>query len=388
MTAALDTADPQQIIAELRRQLDEALAQRSSDDNERIAHQAATNDVLKAMAASPGDPRPVFDLIVHRARELCNAYAATLYGFNGNLIDLLSSTSFPSRELEAVFRRQFPMAPTRGAAFGRAILDGEVAHIRDVDADLELSQPLRNLGLKSMVAVPLLRQGVVIGVITANAKEPGGFSDSQMELLETFGEQAVIAITGPETYRELHQRTSDLKEALEQQTATAEVLQVINSSPGDLAPIFDALLAKATTLCETAFGILWVHDGERFSPAAVHGPDALVEFYRNEQLPPIPGVALSRHLSGEDLLESIDLATDPLYQQGHVGQAFAKLGGAHSAISLALRKDRERHQPAQPWYPRRPAPKLLALDALLSLRWVNQQHFEGSRWRQTDRWMP
>lgn len=87
MTAALDGADPQQVIAELRRQLDEALAQRSSEYSERIAHQAAANDVLKAMAASPGDPRPVFDLFVCRARELCNAYAATLYGFDGNLID-------------------------------------------------------------------------------------------------------------------------------------------------------------------------------------------------------------------------------------------------------------------------------------------------------------
>ena len=132
----------------------------------------------------------------------------------------------------------------------------------------------------------------------------------------------------------------ELREAREQQTATTEVLQVINSSPGDLAPVFDAILEKATTLCETAFGILWVYDWERFSAAAVHGPAALVEFYRNERLPPVPGIALAQHLSGEDLIESADLAEDPVYQRGHVGRAFAKLGGAHSAVSIALRNDR------------------------------------------------
>src|SRR5437588_1013805 len=128
MTATPDNAapDPQQIVAELQRRLDESraeLAARNSAYSERIAYQAAANDVLKAMSASPGDPQPVFDLIVGRSRELCNAYAATLYGFDGYLIDLLSSTAFPSPEVEAPFRRQFPMAPTRGGAFGRAILD-------------------------------------------------------------------------------------------------------------------------------------------------------------------------------------------------------------------------------------------------------------------------
>ena len=125
MTAAIEAAlaDPQQTIAELRRQLDECraeLAARNSEYGERIAHQSATVDVLKVMSASPGDPQPVFDLITRHTRELCNANAAALYGFDGELIHLLSVAD-PRDTVSAAYRRQFPMAPARGSAFGRAI---------------------------------------------------------------------------------------------------------------------------------------------------------------------------------------------------------------------------------------------------------------------------
>ena len=235
MTAMLEAAgDPQRTIAELQRQLDECsteLAARNSEFGERIEHQSATIDVLKAMSASPGVPQPVFDLITHRARELCNAYGAGLYGFDGELIHFLSRSSpGGTPETAAAFARQFPMVPTRGGSYGRAILDRQIAHIRDVDADPELAQPVRDLGVKSILGVPLLRDGAVIGAIAMNAEEPGGFSDSQVALLQTFAEQAVIAITSAETYRELQQRTGDLQESLEYQTATSDVLNVISRS--------------------------------------------------------------------------------------------------------------------------------------------------------------
>src|SRR6202035_1043113 len=144
MSATLDEAavDPQQTIADLQRQLDACraeLAARNSEFGERIEHQSATIDVLKAMSASPGDPQPVFDLITRRARDLCNANAAALYGFDGELIHLLAATAFSTPEIEVAFLRQFPMAPTRGGSFGRAILDRQIAHIRDGDADPELA---------------------------------------------------------------------------------------------------------------------------------------------------------------------------------------------------------------------------------------------------------
>ena len=258
MTATLDTAagDPQRTIAELQRQLDECrtkLAARDSEFGERIEHQSATIDVLKAMSASPGDPQPVFDLITHRARELCNAYGVGLYGFDGELIHFISRSSpRGTPETAAAFARQFPMAPTRGGSYGRAILDRQIVHIRDIDADPELAQPVRDLGVKSILGVPLLRDGAVIGAIAMNAEEPGGFTDSQVALLQTFAEQAVIAITSAETYRELQARTRDLEESLEYQTATSDVLNVISRSTADVQPVLDTVCATARRLCGAA----------------------------------------------------------------------------------------------------------------------------------------
>src|SRR6266436_6469673 len=141
MNAALDgaAADLRRANAELQRQLDECraeLAARNSEYGERIEHQSASNEVLKAMSASPGDPQPVFDLITRRAWELCNANGAALYGFDGELIHLLSAYGTAwTTEREAAYRRQFPMAPTRGSSFGRAILNRQIVHIRNFDTD-------------------------------------------------------------------------------------------------------------------------------------------------------------------------------------------------------------------------------------------------------------
>ena len=190
MTAMLDDE-----LAVLRRRLGEVLAERdearaelavrNSEYGERIEQQSATIDVLKVMSSSPGDPQPVFDLITRRAWELCNANGAALYSFDGVVVHLLSAYGTGwSGEREAAYRRQFPMVPNRGASFGRAILDREVVHIRDIGTDPEVAQFVRDLGIRTAVGVPLLRDGMVIGAISLNAKEPGGLSDSQIEFAE------------------------------------------------------------------------------------------------------------------------------------------------------------------------------------------------------------
>ena len=132
---------------------------------------------------------------------------------------------------------------------GRAILDRQVIHVPEIAADPTLSQAARDLGGTAAVGILLLRDGEPIGAIALNGRHLGGFTESQIELLQTFAEQAAIAITSAETYR-------NLNEALEQQTATAEVLQVINASPGNLAPVFDVILEKAHNLCEVVYGSL------------------------------------------------------------------------------------------------------------------------------------
>jgi two-component system, NtrC family, sensor kinase len=167
---------------------------------------------------------------------------------------------------------------------------------------------MRGLTVKSSVSVPLMRGGMPIGALVLGSRERGGFSDSQIDLLKTFAEQAVIAITSAETYRELQQRTGDLQEALEQQTATAEVLQVINASPGDLAPVFDAILEKAHTLCGAALGSLVFYDGEHFNVQAAHGyPGDYAALIRMPFKAP-PNSPFERLLHGEPLVHVIDAA--------------------------------------------------------------------------------
>ena len=228
-----------------------ALAQRNSEYGERIEHQSATIDVLKAMSASPGDPQPVFDLIVDRARDLCDAYGATVFEFDGTGIHWRAATGVSDDPaVRAAYEAQFPMVPTRGWAFGRAILDRRIIRIDDMEAEPGLDPTLRGITAKSNVTTPIMRGDEVIGAIGMGSREKGGFSDSQVELLKTFAEQAAIAITSAETYRALQTRTSDLQESLEYQTATSDVLKVISRSTFDLQPVLDTVADTAARLCD------------------------------------------------------------------------------------------------------------------------------------------
>ena len=273
------TTDPQSIIAALQQRLDAGLAreaalaealaartaelaQRNTDYLERIEHQAATIDVLKVMSASPGDPEPVFDLIARQAAKLCEVPVAAVAMFDGTMIYLATQSGFDTAHAE-MYVAQFPRPVGLDTTMGRAILNQRVEQVEDVAAEAGYTI-LQPPGPWSNMAVPLLRDGVPLGAIAVARPMTGAFSNSQIILLKTFAEQAVIAITSAETYRGLH-------EALEQQTATAEVLQVINAKPGDLAPVFDAMLEKALALCGSAFGTLNVFDGEMFHVVASRG---------------------------------------------------------------------------------------------------------------------
>jgi GAF domain-containing protein len=258
------------LLGELQQRTDE-LAARNSEYGERIEHQSATIDVLKAMSASPGDAQPVFDLIVRRARDLCNTEGDALFEFDGELVHLRSSTGIPAfRTPEALeaYQRLFPMVPTRGSLSCRAILDRQIIHVRDLANEPGVSAAVRNLGHKSQISVPLLRDGVAIGAISQDGKEPGGFTDSQVALLQTFAEQAVIAITSAETYRELQARTRDLEESLEYQTATSEVLNVISRSTADVQPVLDTVVETATRLCGADDASLRIREGEVYRSVA------------------------------------------------------------------------------------------------------------------------
>jgi GAF domain-containing protein len=277
MTAPPDdtTTDLQAVIAALRVERDalaEALARRNSEYGERIEQQAATIDVLQAMSASPGDAQPVFDLIVERARDLCEGYGATVLEFDGRLLLHSASTGIDDNPaIRDALIAAYPKAPERSWPIDLAVLERRLIIVDDLETEPNLDPALRNLTHKSVVAMPLMRGEVAIGALALGGRERGGFSGSQIELLKTFAEQAVIAITSAETYRAFQSRTSDLQESLEYQTATSDVLKVISRSTFDLQPVLDAVVETAARLCDADMAHITRREGEAMHFAANYG---------------------------------------------------------------------------------------------------------------------
>jgi len=346
MTATLDNAvaDLQRDNAELRRQLDACraeLAARNSDFGERIEQQSATTDVLKAMSASPGDPQPVFDLIVRRARDLCNATTAGLFEFDGEFVHQRSQVgheAYGTPEEWEAYKRLFPMVPTRGSITCRAILDRQIIHVRDMASEPGVSAAVRNLGHKSQISVPLLRDGAAIGAISQDGKELGGFTDSQVALLQTFAEQAVIAITSAETYRELQQRTGDLQESLEYQTATSDVLKVISRSTFDLQPVLDTLVETGQRLCDSDTAALLIREADMFRCVATRSLDPAYDaLVRARTYTPGRESGVSRVALTGEVVHIPDITTDPDYRFAET----ATLGKLRTVLGVPLLREGE-----------------------------------------------
>jgi GAF domain-containing protein len=196
-------------------------------------------------------------------------------------------------------------------------------------------------GVRSLLSVPMLNQNELIGGFTLSRHEVRPFTDRQIELVKNFAAQAVIAIENARLLNELRQRTTDLTEALEHQTATAEVLQVINSSPGDLTPVFDALLDKAMRLCEAQMGHITKFDGELFHHVAIQGDPALVAFFR---LTPAlrastVSITLGRIIGGDRFLHIPDCRDTNEYREKPVARQIADRGGIRTLLTVAFRKD-------------------------------------------------
>lgn len=294
-----------------------ALAQRNSEYDERIEHQSATIDVLKAMSGSPGDPQPAFDLIVRRAQELCDSWGAGLAEFDGELVHFRAYHGVNPAAIRP-YASLFPMALTRVSIVSRAIMDKQIVHVRDTDAEPELLQSVRDTGLRSILALPLLRGNEAIGAIALSGMEPGGFSDSQLELLKTFAEQAVIAITSPETYRALQTRTSDLRETLEYQTATSDVLNVISRSTFDLQPVLDTLVETAARLCHAEMASIGRRDGKSVRGVAFFGyPPEFPAWVKSLGAMPLDRQVVGHRAALEGRVVHVhDVAADPDYPTG------------------------------------------------------------------------
>src|SRR5262249_17351898 len=229
---------------------------------ESLQQQTATADVLKVISRSTFNLQVVLDTLVESAAMLCQADKARILRPTGK--DASYYVQARTRELSNPeydeHLRSLSFAPGRGTVVGRVLLEGKSVHIHDVLADPEytLSETARRGGYRTSLGVPLLREGSPIGLLLLHRATVRPFTDKEIELAETFADQAVIAIENVRLFDELQARTRELSESLEQQTATSEVLKVISSSPGELEPVFNAMLANATRICEATFGNLFL----------------------------------------------------------------------------------------------------------------------------------
>ncbi len=239
-----------------------------NETQEALETQTATADILRVISESPTDVQPVFDAIAERAKTLCNAIVSGVTRFDGEWVHLVAYKGV-SADADEAMRSAFPMRATAQSITARAIRDRAPVQIHDVLLDLEYGpkDAAARAGYRSNLAVPLLKDGQVVGSIAVCRAEAGAFPDKQVKLLQTFADQAVIAIENVRLFNET-------KEALERQTATAEVLKVISSSPTDVQPVFDVLAERAVRLTEAGYGMVFSFDGEWIRVVSASGVNA------------------------------------------------------------------------------------------------------------------
>ena len=305
-----------------------------------LQQQTATADVLKVISRSTFDLQVVLDTLVESAGHLCRADRVAIRLARDGLYHNVASYGFPTKHVAHM--RSHPVAADRTSIVGRVVLAGKSVHIPDADADPELTL-LQARGVeknRTVLGVPLLRDGKLIGVLVATRLNVESFTDKQIELLTTFADQAVIAIENVRLFDEVQARTRELSEALEQQTATSQVLQVISSSPGELEPVFEAMLANATRLCGAKFGILNLYDGEAFTNAAFHGVPEALHARLHELIRPHPRSGLAEIARTRQVVQIEDItARLPYRELSPAVVALADLGGARTLLLVPMLQD-------------------------------------------------
>jgi GAF domain-containing protein/anti-sigma regulatory factor (Ser/Thr protein kinase) len=235
----------------------------------------ATAEILRVISSSPTDVQPVFDTIVRSAMTLCDGLFSALFQFDGERLHHVAQHNVPPEGLEEL-RRIFPTRPTRGLQSSRAILERAVVHVPDVELDPEFQHLAlsRAVGFRSGLWVPMLREGVPIGVIAVNRAEPGPFSDTQIELLKTFADQAVIAVENVRLFKELQARTGELTQSVEKLTALGEVSRAVNSTL-DVETVLDTIVSRASQLAGAAGCSIYEYDesSQQFELRATHNDD-------------------------------------------------------------------------------------------------------------------
>ena len=315
--ALIETFADQAAIAIENARLLTELQAKNSDLTEALEQQTATSEILRVISSSPTDEQPVFEAIVENARRLCDAtYSVVFLAEAGRL--RLAAVRGVSEAGVAALHQAYPMPIDRSTTSGRTILDQSVVHLQDSIVDPEYTHPLRDtIALRSILSVPIFRDGTPVGAISVWRGEPRPFTDKQIALLQTFTEQAVIAIENVRLFTELGARNSELRVSLEQQTATSELLKVIGRSTFDLQPVFETLAANVVRLCEAERAMIFRVDGAVLRVAAAHNMSAeLQAFQALNPIAPGRGSCVGRVALEQRTIQIIDAQTDPEYTFG------------------------------------------------------------------------
>jgi hypothetical protein len=284
--------------------------------NEALERQAATSKVLQVISGSPGDLEPVFAAMLENAVRICDAKFGNIYRWDGETLHLLAAHNTPPGFAEE--RRRLPLRPDPKTAVGQMVTTKTVVHVSDITAEKgykERREPMAVAavalgGIRTLLGVPLLNKGEMIGAFFLSRQEVRPFTDKQIALVTNFAAQAVIAIENARLLNELRQRTSDLGEALEQQRATSDLLQVINGSRGNLEPVFQSMLENAVGICGAHFGNMFLYADDAFRTIAMHNaPKEYARARMTQPFHPPSESALGRVVATKEAAQFADLRT-------------------------------------------------------------------------------
>ena len=326
----------QAVIAIENARLLNELRQRTDDLSEALEQQTATSEVLKVISRSPGELEPVFQAMLANATRICEAKFGTLFRFDGKVFHRAAGIGVPSA-LAEFQKKRGPHLPESGTLLDRVLQTRKVAHSPDYAAEPIPGNAAKLGGARSTVAVPMLKDSELVGAIIIYRQEVKPFTDKQIELVKNFAAQAVIAIENTRLLNELHQRTGDLSEALDQQTATSQVLKVISSSPGELTPVFESMLENAVRICEASFGNLLLYENDAFRHVALYNaPQAwAVEQRRDPIAPRRTAYFLYRVADTKQVTHIADVALE------NPDEPIAKVAGARTLLIVPMLKEND-----------------------------------------------
>jgi signal transduction histidine kinase len=310
-----------------------ALTEAHAQVTEALEQQTATAEILRVISGSPTDLQPVMNAVADSAARLCEATDAHVFQKEGELLRVVASYgALPLARMDVPISRQ--------SVLGRAVSDRRPIHVDDIAVafynEFPDAQRQKEMGYRTILATPLLREGEPIGGIVIRRTEVRPFSSGQVALLATFAAQAVIAIENVRLFKELEARNHDLTEALEQQTATSEILKVISSSPTDVEPVFQTILSSTNRLCEASFSVLWLWDGEALIPAAhANVSPKLAEHLRTSRAHPRRGGSPVALTALEQMVIHVpDVLDDPRFSPADVPSY--QFEGARSILSVPM----------------------------------------------------